>query len=606
MPDQVMEPVAIEDLKKGVIVPEVEFEAFLRQYDWTWHQLARSEFPAPFEDLQEFQLACICQDPYLWCQAFLREPTDPDHKEPYNFFPYQVEDGIRNLESTIYYCGAEVGKTRDIIAKEMYVIFNRPSGSGLTGAPQQTHLDEIIGGLDDQLRWNPDLGKCLAEWKKSPHHLMRFTNDFKLYFRPAGHDGEAYRGVHVRDFIVVDEAAKKKNKKQWSELWRAALPGCPFFLYSVPDGDRSSEFFRLGQKAQGENVEIKDLADRAFRFVRWRKTQMRAPFWTDERRRHYIELFGGEDSPEYRQNILGEDGDPVNSVFPWPQFARVIKDIDAYRVLKIFVDQSSGEVSITGNAFRPVSVEGKPSTPENVLLEDKRVPMGIFDIAAEIKRFFSGIPGELYIGADLGFSQDPTEILIKLVFGRIHRLIGRLQLKGVTYDLQDEAINALDDIFSPQGIGLDLGNAGSAVLHNLCAKYPHKRFDDRATGYQFASTHDAVDEAGNVIMDKLKEKPVKLTMKELATDFLTRRIQRQQQEYPFDPDILLFYPNHTYRQGQDGRRIYRKEDDHVIDADRVCELRAILPNIGLYPPVDGCTFGECAMADFDGSGAFLT
>ncbi|MDI6722882.1 MAG: hypothetical protein QMD97_04955, partial [Candidatus Aenigmarchaeota archaeon] len=64
--------------------------------------------------------------------------------------------------------------------------------------------------------------------------------------------------------------------------------------------------------------------------------------------------------------------------------------------------------------------------------------------------------------------------------------------------------------------------------------------------------------------------------KELATELLTKKMQRQELEYPYDPDLLLFYPNHTYREGQQ-HRIYRKEDDHVIDADRCLTLRIILP-----------------------------
>lgn len=39
-----MEPVALEDLKKGIIVPKEIFEAELEGWDWTWHQLARGEF----------------------------------------------------------------------------------------------------------------------------------------------------------------------------------------------------------------------------------------------------------------------------------------------------------------------------------------------------------------------------------------------------------------------------------------------------------------------------------------------------------------------------------------------------------------------------------
>jgi hypothetical protein len=50
-----------------------------------------------------------------------------------------------------------VGKTRDIMADSMYMACTTRNGSGIIGAPQQTHLDEIIDGMTDQMRWNPAL-----------------------------------------------------------------------------------------------------------------------------------------------------------------------------------------------------------------------------------------------------------------------------------------------------------------------------------------------------------------------------------------------------------------------------------------------------------------
>ena len=238
----------ISDLRKGILIPQEIFELWLETWDWTFHQLARSEFPAPFREIDEFQLACICADPVLWCQAFLREPEDPDHQDPYNFFPYQ-EESIRYHGHVIHKDGSEVGKTREIIAYCMYAAFTTANGSGLNGAPQQTHLEEIIEGMLDQMDFNPELFKSLMKYKKHPHHTFYFSNRFKLYFRPSGFDGEAYRGVHVRTFAIKDEAAKDKNTKQWSEFWRAMKPGCVARIYSVPDGDRSCDFYKLGQRA---------------------------------------------------------------------------------------------------------------------------------------------------------------------------------------------------------------------------------------------------------------------------------------------------------------------------------------------------------------------
>lgn len=576
----------IADLSKGILIPQAEFEPWLQYWDWTWQQLSRSEVPRPFRTLDEFQLACICADPVLWARFFLRNPDDPDL--PWTLWDYQVESA-RYSGNTLHECGAEVGKTREIIAYVLHKACTIERGSGIITAPMFTHLIEIVDAILEQLDLNPELQRALVIHRKYPHHHMRFSNGFKIDFRPAGYDGEALRGVHVKTFAIMDEAAKVKNPDIFKEFWRATKPGCSHKIYSTPDGDRSTVFFRLCQKADGKTLEEEDPAERllkgkdlTFKKFHWSKELMPAPFWSPERRRFYIDQYGGEDSPGYQQNVLGNWGDPENSVFPWYQFQRLLKDIPEYRCLKILVDDSQGEVSIFGVSYQRSAISGQLEVPQEQILCDRRIRRAAFDVKAEIKAFFSNIQGLKFLGADLGFSQDPTEIYVKLIIGKTHRLIARVQLKGVSYDMQAEAIDALDDIFDSgerkMGLGIDAGNAGSALQHILQNQdiYKDKGYEDRLTGYQFGATYEAVDEDGNTIMNKFTEKPVKLTAKELSTDLLVKKMQRQELEYPHDPDIMLFYPNHTYRESE-RHRIYKKEDDHVIDCDRALTLRIILP-----------------------------
>lgn len=597
-----IEPIeSLEDLKKGILIPREYMEPWMQKHDWTFHQLGRGEFPEGYTGIDEFQFACLVSDPVLWCMAFLRDFKNPD--EPYTFWDYQKES-IRYRGDSLHEDGAEVGKSREIHALALYLALTHPRGSGLVSAPQTIYFIEIIDMILDQLSFSKEMGKTLVLHRKVPHHHLRFSNGFRLDFRPTDFNGAPLRGVHAKTFAIMDEACIAKNKKIFDEFWRAGEPRCEFRLYSVPDGDRSCEFFRLCQKASGKLEEDEDefTRDRTFRKFHWPKTLMPPPFWSEARRRKYIDQFNGEDSPGYQHNVLGNWGDPENSVFPWYQFQRLLKDIPEYRVLKIMVDDSQGEVTIFGaqyqmrrEVFTAEDAEGADEksairNPQSeigeVIICDRRIRKSDFDIKAEIKAFFSNIPGIKFGGADLGFSQDPTEIYIKLILGRTHRLITRLQLKGVTYDQQAEAIDALDDIYNDNdrkmGWGLDAGNAGTSVIHIL-QNQPHyfpKRYEDRLTGYQFGSTYEAVDEDGEVIMDKFTNKPVKLSAKELSTDLLVKKMQRQENEYPYDPDIVLYYPNHTYREGQ-VHRIYKKEDDHVIDADRALTLRVILPGDGM-------------------------
>lgn len=579
------------DLAKGIIVPQEVFEHTLQTLDWTWHQVARGELPPPFESLEQFQLAIICADPFLWCSAFLREPTDPDHKDPYQFFYYQLES-LRAETSIVHQDGAEVGKTREIVAWSLWKNFTCPNGSGLIGAPLQIHLDEIIDAKLDQIHtFSPSLGKSLVRHKKQPYHQFTFANRFKEDFRPSGFDGNAYRGVHADTYGIVDEAAKKKNKPQWTEFWRALKPSAVARIYSVPDGDRESGYFKLTMRAGGKTQDGDKTGDNyTWRLFRWGKDLMPFPFWSPERKRFFIEQYGGEDSPGYRHNVLGEHGDPENTVFPWHQFRLCIRDIPEYRSLKVLVDAARDEVTITGySCAYELGTEG-PIPRHVILLEEVHSARQLFDIDQEgdspfrrlIRSFFIAAPGAKRGGGDFGFSADPTEIYIKNIIGKRERLVARLQLKQVTYDQQCQALDALDDLYGPAEAlswGTDFGNAGSAVAHDLqgLPQYAEKAYDDRLKGFMFQSTTDNINDDGEPITDAKTGKPAKITLKELATDLLVKKMQRQQLEYPPDQDIILAYTNHTCRIGE-RQRIYNKDNDHLIDADRAQALCGVLGN----------------------------
>ncbi len=609
-----MEPLSdVADLGKGIIVPSEYFDKTLQEIGWSWQQIARDEYPREMgiqgndrhERLMFFQLAIISADPLLWCTAFLREPEDPDHKDPYQFFDYQIPS-LMDAGSVVHQDGAEVGKTREIVAWGTWKHFTCRGGSGLIGAPLQIHLDEIIEAMLEQLDFNPVLYDGLRRpYKKQPYTQFKFTTGFKLDFRPSGHDGNAYRGVHARTYVMKDEAAKDKNKKTWSEFWRAVKPGCSARIYSVPDGDRDTEYYRLtmgaestwpaGDKATSDEKPADESdsdmpKEMLFTRYRWEKPMMPFPYWSPERKKFFIKRYGPEDSPEYRHNVLGEHGDPVNSVFPWHQFKHCIKDIPEYRCLKVMVDPGRSEVILEGYRCE-YEIGNDGPTPNHKTLVDETYQLDDFlafdangdnEFKRMIRGFFTPAPGMKLGGGDLGYSPDPTEITIWNVIGKRDRLVARLQLKQVTYDQQCQALDAMDDLYGPQSSlswGTDFGNAGSAVAHDLqgLEMYGDKNYDDRLKGFSFQSATDYVDEEGEPVIDGKSNKPVKIDMKDLSTRWIIKRVQRQEVEYPADQDIITAYTNHTVQAGQ-RQRIYSKSNDHLIDSQRVAKLAGVLGN----------------------------
>lgn len=581
------------------------FEAWLADMGWAWQPLSRGEYGLT---LEEAQLAYVCQDPVRWSLAFLDEP---DTGEPYRFFPYQ-EESIRSWrQDVIHQDGAEVGKTREITA---LILWGMCTGFGgevgrpwcLVGAPQQTHLDEIILAIEEHMgvdegaigKRRPFLHHFWRRPKRTPHTMFRFATPAvdgsgrqhlgRVYFRPAGHDGEAFRGVHVNALACFDEAAKAKGSVIWSEFHRALKPGCRRRIYSVPDGDNATEFYRMTQQA------VPDLSPRkdGLRLFHWAKTLMPEPFWSQERRREFITRYGGEDTPGYQRNVLGLHGQQENPVWSWDVVEPCVQEVPEYRCLKLLADAQRAELHVVASRIAlQVSGEGKKSGQERFLadryedLSDFREKdRGKVRVAVRaLLRAFLTPPGQgvFWFGADLGFSNDPTELMVFRELGAELRLVARLHAKGVSYDLQCALIDGLDELFGRQGAwGVDFGSAGTAVVQMLQAleEFQAGDFEERMTGFQFASALDAIDEDGNVLeeVDTRSDKiaRVRLPAKELATNLITARFQRLGMVLPYDPEVVQHITNHTAREGA-RHRIFAKENDHTIDAIRAAMLRKV-------------------------------
>lgn len=595
MPKQTAPEIA--RLHDRCVVDPDAFDAWLQGMGWAWQPLSRGEYGV---SLEEAQLLHVCQDPALWCRAFMDEP---DTGEPYNFWPYQRESIDGWDQDGIHQDGAEVGKTREITA---LILWGQCTGFGysirnpsvLVAAPQQTHLDEIIMAIEAHVGEGegsegpkPVIHRFWRKPRKHPHYMMRFKGPTcganqlgTVYFRPAGYDGEAFRGVHVNAMALFDEAAKVKNKVCWSEFHRALKPGCIQRVYSVPDGDNTTVYYRMTQQA----IPNLPKGQPGMRLFHWPKTLMPDPFWSEARKREFIKRYGSEDAPGYQRNVLGLHGQQENPVWMWSLLEKNIHDTPDYRVLKLLVNEAQGEIHATGYGVELTEQHGKKIGTERPLF-DRYEDLDAFQDKAtrrdEIRRLlrdvFAPVEGSvLWAGADLGFSNDPTEIFLAREIGSDLRDLVRIQARGLDYYLQCELIYCLDELFGfKANWGVDFGNAGTAVVQILQSSetYEDGRYDERMTGFQFAAVVDATDEEGNLLEEEDKHgdlKPVRLPAKELATNLITARFQRRGWVLPYDADVIGHFSNHTAREGS-RHRIFDKHNDHTIDAKRALILRKV-------------------------------
>ena len=602
---------AITEMVERCVVDQIDFEMWCQSKGYTWQGLANGTYGI---DIEQAQMIMVLEDPTYFVQAFMDEPDNPG--TPYSFWDYQKPSVRSHTQNVVHQDGAEVGKTREIVALTIWGQITGFAGrftspSMLVAAPQQTHLDEIISDLEihfgvaDGLKGKkPFIQRFWLQPKKSPHYQANFLtiNGVKSWvkFRPGGHDGSAFRGVHANAMGIFDEAAKVHDAVIFSEFTRGLKPHATERYYSVPDGRTDTRFHELCQQA----IPDLDQGKRGYRKFHWAKTMMPHPFWSKEREREFVLRYGSRDASGYQRNVMGLHGTAENPVFPYEDMQSVYFHIPEYVGIKIIADGSSNLLRVERYNIELSTDEKGRKIGQQINYAEHEYPLDDYTMSAEqrmasgedtlrprlrelIAQFLpSGKPGEYHYGADLGFSRDPSEIFINKTIGNIDRRIARVHMRGLGYDLQQEIIYLIDERNSFQGVwGVDFGNAGTSVVQNLKSQIPYLDADytERLTGFTFSRVTEQIDEDGNLLEQEDKRtgdmKPIKVNTKQLATELINQRLQKQGYEWPLDPEVDGHFKNHTSRENKSGVPIYDKKNDHTIDAQRTATLAKVYNQI---------------------------
>lgn len=581
-------------LERGILAA-ADWEQFLAERGLSWKMLERGEYEYSAEDLL---VVFVATCPLRWAEGYLVEPSSGD---PYRFFDYQRESLAAWRQDVVHKDGAEVGKTREIIALILWAMNTSCGGtvarpSILVAAPEQVHLEDIIGSVEEQMGAQDDgsaknspLSRAWLKPRRTPHTEHRFrcpnlsgqdrTVIGRVYYRPGGVEGRAFRGVHVSGFILVDEAAKLKRAVHWSELWRAGLPGCRRRVYSVPDGDRATDFFRMAREA------VPGLAEGTpgWRLFHWPKTLMPPPFWTEERRREFISLYGGATSSGYLRNVLGEDGQEENPVWSWDLLLGCVQAVPEFRAVALTVSRQSREMAVEVRQIG-LRVEEGQKIGDVIYLEDGARSLDAFGDDQGRRDGFRGLidthvvgrrDGRYWIGADLGERNDPTEIFVSEEIGETWVDVLRVHALGLDYPSQCALIDAIDRAFGRRANwGVDLGSAGTAVVRDLQTLdlYAEARFEERLRGFHFQESVDCVGENGEALTRERvrdgEEEVLRAPAKHWATLCISQRLQRGGYRMAYDESGLNSMAGQTAREGAKWP-LYSKNDDHVPDARRM-------------------------------------
>jgi len=528
---------------------------------------------------------------------------------PWELFPIQAE--LANLKgSIVVQAASEIGKTRDIVLGTLWEV-DLGGANDLIAADSDITLDGIAQELDFQISKNGRIGGGLLESRVKPLRRWEFRNGSRVEMRLCGFDGRQFRGGHFGPTIRVDEAAKWKNPAQFDELWRAGSPGTSFRVYSTPDGDYSSPFFDLCDRAEPINREKATTTSKAaasssspkFRKFVVTKKDLPPPFWTEERAAKLRELYGGERSPGWAGNVLGEWGEPSYSCFPITMLAPCLKYLPSYRLVVAEIDRTAGRVAFRAARLSPEAEALDGERREDLLADERGAFFEPRALADRIAEFFPSlaelVDPVLYCGADLGSATDPSELVFARVVGGKWSTLFRLHLLRSSWQEQAEIVARLDHASGHRvRYGFDAGSAGSALISFLTESEAFRAcpicrtpvfFSERLRGFGFGEKVDETDFEGNPILnqDRLDGRgnatAFRLSNKEFSTRVLERKMQARELELGHDAgagdqklaasQLLL---NHTSSGlTSKGERRFRAEDDHLPDALRQLALRIV-------------------------------
>lgn len=449
---------------------------------------------------------CTPDEIAQWLELHQRETFAARYFQMPDGAPWQVRDYQRDsLESwaarKVHCDGRDVGKTTEIEITACWAMVACPDTEMLIAAPCENHLFPLMYRLARRFANTPLFAPSLVEVKRTPSWFFRFSNGFILWGRIAGPNGVNFQGLHV-GWQIVDEA-QEMTESGWGELYQALNGDGRRWVYGVPNGVRNT-FLRMTQMRGAEQYNWPSSLNPEFSAAKDAELAL---------------LYGGRNSPGYVHRVLGRHGEPAHAVF----------SLDDYLSC---VDTAADPADFTlreGEAFAPPA-----------------------DVA----------PGEYYLGCDLGYARDPSEFVVYR--NRPPHLINvlRLHLEGVNYAAQQAVIEALDRAYGFRAIGIDCGNSGRAVAHNLMAR-----------GEGWCARIRAIEFGGLLDLEPLPDgQPARRRAKEYMTELLQRRMAERTIVFPAIADREQQYASHTYSVNAAGQIVYEKGNDHLIDADRCAVL----------------------------------
>jgi hypothetical protein len=423
--------------------------------------------------------------------------------------------------------GRSLGKSVGIQMRAFAFPFVFPGQEMLITAPELNHLRPVTDKVESRFLDVRMAREMLPRTKGAginhqPQFQARFINGARIISRLPNRDGKGVKGMHP--LVLEADEMQDYPEQGWVELietMKAGSEGAQWRCHGVSRGVRDT-YYRM---TMNENPDLP--------FYVHRYMAPHRPSWSDGERRSKIAIYGGtEDNVDYRRNIFGEHGDANNPVFVLARLMGCVR-----------INESAWATEYNEDVYAKLKVNDE-------LLRKSGLPI----------EAFIDLPGNhlddqyvsFWAGADIGFTNDPTEILVWGVtrVGKkdVMRQLARIQLNRISAIDQAAVIKA---VFNYYGTRLKLftmdktGN-GLPVWQETMRGGRLEALSGRIQGYGF-SEKKAVefDDRPLERNERPEDAVIMKNVVDFATDELRKLVDTGTIELPYDVEQLTEFQGQT-------------------------------------------------------------
>lgn len=481
---------------------------------------------------EECYLAAILDDPSGIELAEFCWIDEEQDDGCYRVWPFQWPL-YRNEETfQIDWMGRSLGKSVGIQMRAFAFPFNYAGMEMLITAPELNHLRPVVDKIEHQILSHRLTREMLPKQRGNginhqPQFQVHFANNARIISRLPNRDGRGVKGMHP--LVIEMDEGQDYPDAGWTEIietMKHGQAGAQWRVHGVSRGIRD----RYYKYTMGEDPDLP--------FYVHRYMAMHRPSWSDSERKSKIAVYGGtQDNIDYRRNIYGDHGDAGSMLFVIHRLMACVR-----------INESPWATEYNDEVYQKTKINDE-------LLKSSGAPIELF--LQFNGRHLDPIYKNFWAGMDVGFTRDPSEILIwgELAVPKhkdeyMLRLLARIHLMRISAADQAAAIRSIFDFYGDrlQRFSLDKTGNGLPLWQELDPAAVGTHVDNRRTpehisqrikGYGF-SNKVAVefDDRELVGKETQNDAVIEKNVISFAADELRKMVDQGRLELPYDRELL--------------------------------------------------------------------